>query len=72
MLKVPTVRDTYVILLHFDSNFPHIEMLQNLQYMVPNLPLEVKPPDNLTHLRQFIPIHSLVFDDLRLIFRLNP
>jgi hypothetical protein len=72
MLKVPTVRKTYVVLLHFENTFPHIETLQKLQQLVPNLPLEVKPPDNMAHLRQFIPIHSVELDDLRLIFRLNP
>ena len=71
-MKVQTVKKTYVILLHFDHTFAHLELLQKLQQLSPNLPLEVKPPDGKAHLRQFIPIHSVELDDLRLIFRLNP
>lgn len=72
MLKVPTVRKTYVTLKHFEYTYAHLELLKNIQQLAPNLPLEVVPPDQHVHLKQFIAAFNLDLDDLKLIRRLNP
>jgi hypothetical protein len=72
MLKIPTIRKTYVVLKHFEHTYAALKLLTELQQMVPNLPLEVEPDQNRMHLKQFINIGYLEFSDMKLIRALNP